>query len=91
MYGAPPPQWEDLTAEDVTVLRDEAGRLGKKDFTVTVGGRPRRDDLQAEADYVTSLDLAGADWWSEYVSPTTSIGDARALIAGGPVRSTRNL
>lgn len=91
MYGTPPPQWKDLTAEDVARLKDEARRLGNEAFVVAVGGRPRRDDLHAEVDYVTSLDLAGADWWSEYVPPSTSIDDARGLIEGGPIRSTANL
>lgn len=88
MYAAPPPQWRDLTADDVAMLKDEARSLGKEDFVVAVGGRPRRDDLADEVDYVTSLDDAGTDWWSEYVPPATSVDAARALIAEGPIRST---
>ncbi|MBO0880887.1 MAG: LLM class flavin-dependent oxidoreductase [Mycobacterium sp.] len=87
MYGAPPPQWQDLTADDVVTLKDEARELGKGDFVVAVGGRPRRDDLAAEVEYVTSLDEAGADWWCEYVPPATSVDDARALIVQGPIRA----
>lgn len=87
LYGTPPPDWQDLTGEDVRGLKDEARRQGKDDFVVAVGGRPRRDDRDAEVDYVTSLAEAGADWWCEYVPPTTAVDDARALITGGPVRS----
>ncbi|GAB3927829.1 hypothetical protein GCM10011575_10880 [Microlunatus endophyticus] len=90
MYGTPPPQWVDLTVADVIALKYEARRLGKDDFVVTVGGRPRRDDLGAEIDYVTSLEQAGADWWCEYVPPATAVEDARTLISNGPIRSTRS-
>lgn len=87
LYGTPPPDWQDLTAEDVLELKTEARSRGKDDFVVAVGGRRRRDDHAAEIEYVTSLAVAGADWWCEYVPPTTSLEDARRLITGGPIRS----
>ncbi|QGN33773.1 LLM class flavin-dependent oxidoreductase [Microlunatus sp. Gsoil 973] len=87
LYGTPPPDWIDLTGRDVRALKDEASRQGNDHFVVRVGGRPRRDDLDAEIDYVTSLAAAGTDWRTEYVPPTTSVEDARALISGGPLRA----
>lgn len=87
LYGTPPPDWQDLTADDVRGLKDEAAVAGNPDFVVAVGGRRRRTDLAAEVDYVSSIAAAGADWWSEYVSPETSPDEARTLISGGPIRA----
>jgi alkanesulfonate monooxygenase SsuD/methylene tetrahydromethanopterin reductase-like flavin-dependent oxidoreductase (luciferase family) len=87
MYGTPPPQWQDLTADDVLQLRQEAHAAGKDDFVIAVGGRQRRDDHEAEVEYVTSLDQAGADWWCEYLPPGPSVASVRRSIEGGPIRS----
>ncbi|SDS05898.1 LLM class flavin-dependent oxidoreductase [Microlunatus soli] len=87
LYGTPPPDWQDLTADDVRALKDEAAAAGNAHFVVAVGGRQRRADLDAEVDYVSSIAAADADWWSEYVPPDRSLEDTRALIAGGPLRA----
>lgn len=87
LYGAPPPTWTDLNDEDVRDLKQDAREAGKDDFVVAVGGRPRHEDLGAEQEYVTSLAVAGADWWSEYVPPESPVDAARALIAAGPIRA----
>ncbi|GAB3407952.1 LLM class flavin-dependent oxidoreductase [Flindersiella endophytica] len=91
LYGVPPDEWRDLTATDVCELRATArarrGAAAGDAFVIAVGGRQRRDDLAAEADYVTSLAEAGTDWWHEYIEPSTPLDVARARIAGGPIRA----
>ncbi len=88
LYHGIPPEWDDLTADDVRALRREAReRRGDDDFVVAVGGRERRADLAAETDYVTSLAEAGATWWHEYVPPRLSQEEARSIIERGPIRA----
>lgn len=87
LYGAPPPDWKDLSAADVTELKEDARRHGNDSYVVAVGGRRRREHIDAEVEYVTSLAAAGTDWWNEHVPPQTSPDDARALIAAGPIRA----
>jgi alkanesulfonate monooxygenase SsuD/methylene tetrahydromethanopterin reductase-like flavin-dependent oxidoreductase (luciferase family) len=82
LYGLPPPDWVDLTPEDVAALRADAARTS---FVIAVGGRERRDDLDAERRYVRSLADAGADWWHEYVPPRLDLAEARRRIVAGPV------
>lgn len=82
LYRIPPPQWEDLTPDDVAALRREAGPTP---YAIAVGGRQRRDNLAAERRYVTSIAAAGADWWHEYVPPGLPIETARQIIKGGPL------
>ncbi len=84
LYRVPPPDWEDLTPDDVARLRADAGHPS---YVVAVGGRERRDDLVAERRYVASLADAGADWWHEYVPPRLSWPEARRRIQAGPVRA----
>ncbi|WP_152363850.1 LLM class flavin-dependent oxidoreductase [Microlunatus speluncae] len=86
LYRLPPPDWQDVTAEDVASLRSDADAAGKPDFTICVGGRQRADDRAADLRYLAGLEAAGADWWTEYVPPTLSYSEARALIKGGPLR-----
>ncbi len=82
LYRVPPPEWEDLTPEDVAALRADAGRAS---YVIVVGGRERGDDLAADRAYVASLADAGADWWQEYVPPRLSLAEARRRIESGPI------
>ncbi len=82
LYRVPPPEWEDITPDDVAGLRADAD---DPSYVVVVGGRERRDDLVAEQGYVASLADAGADWWQEYVPPRLSRAEARRRIVAGPV------
>jgi len=83
LYRVKPPDWDDVTPDDVRELRADAG---SRPFTIVVGGRRRRDDERAERDYVAALAEAGADWWQEYLSPETPLEAARDHIARGPLR-----
>lgn len=83
LYRVPPPEWQDVTPDDVAALRADAGRPS---FVIVVGGRERRDDLAAEGEYVASLAEAGADWWQEYVPPRLEPAEARRRIMAGPIR-----
>ena len=83
LYRVPPPEWQDVTADDVAALRADAGRSS---FAIIVGGRERREDLAAERAYVASLADAGADWWQEYVPPRLDLAEARRRIVAGPMR-----
>ncbi len=83
LYRVPPPEWQDVTADDVAALRADAGRSS---FVIIVGGRERREDLAAERAYVASLADAGADWWQEYVPPRLDLAEARRRIMAGPIR-----
>jgi len=88
LYRVPPPDWEDLTASYIQMLRESAAvRRGDDSFVVAVGGRERGDDLQAEIDYVSTIAAVGAAWWHEYVPPRVPLEVARARIEGGPIRA----
>lgn len=82
LYGVPPPDWLDLTPEDVAGLRAEAA---DPSYVVAVGGRQRRDDAASERRYVASLAAAGADWWHEYLPPSMPYDEALSRIKAGPV------
>jgi len=83
LYRVPPPEWEDLTPDDVAALRADAGPAP---YVIAVGGRERRKDLDAERAYVAALAEAGADWWHEYVPPRLDLAEARGRIVAGPLR-----
>jgi hypothetical protein len=83
LYRVPPPDWEDLTPDDVAALRADAPGSS---YVVLVGGRERREDLPAERAYVAALADAGADWWHEYVPPRLTLAEARRRIEAGPIR-----
>jgi hypothetical protein len=83
LYRVPPPEWQDVTADDVAALRSDAGRAA---FVIAVGGRERREDLTAERAYVASLAGAGTDWWHEYVPPRLDLAEARRRVVAGPIR-----
>jgi alkanesulfonate monooxygenase SsuD/methylene tetrahydromethanopterin reductase-like flavin-dependent oxidoreductase (luciferase family) len=89
LYAVPPDQgWRDLSADEVRDLHSTAReRRGDDDFVVLVGGRARREDLDAETEYVTGLARAGATWWHEYIPPSTPLATAKARIEAGPVRA----
>ena len=83
LYRVPPPEWEDVTPQDVAALRADAP---SSSYVIVVGGRERRDDLAAERAHVASIADAGADWWQEYVPPRLGFAEARRRIVAGPVR-----
>jgi alkanesulfonate monooxygenase SsuD/methylene tetrahydromethanopterin reductase-like flavin-dependent oxidoreductase (luciferase family) len=89
LYRTTPPNWEDLTPDDVRELRRLAQeQRGSGDrFDIAVGGRERRDDEAAERDYIAALADAGATWWHEFLPPTTQLQAARDHIAQGPLRA----
>jgi alkanesulfonate monooxygenase SsuD/methylene tetrahydromethanopterin reductase-like flavin-dependent oxidoreductase (luciferase family) len=81
LYRLPPPDWEDLSPDDVSALREEAG----EGYVILVGGRERGEDLAADRRYVAAVADAGADWWQEYVPPRLTRAEARARIEAGPI------
>jgi alkanesulfonate monooxygenase SsuD/methylene tetrahydromethanopterin reductase-like flavin-dependent oxidoreductase (luciferase family) len=88
LYRAEPPDWVDMTPDDVHELRRRASERpdGGAGFTITIGGRARGDDLEAERSYIASIAEAGADWWNEWVPPQTPVARVRELISAGPLR-----
>jgi alkanesulfonate monooxygenase SsuD/methylene tetrahydromethanopterin reductase-like flavin-dependent oxidoreductase (luciferase family) len=88
LFRVTPPEWEDLTVDDVRRLRaDATTRRGPdRPFYIAVGGRERRADARAEVEYVRELAEAGATWWHEWVPPATPLEAVRAHISGGPLR-----
>jgi alkanesulfonate monooxygenase SsuD/methylene tetrahydromethanopterin reductase-like flavin-dependent oxidoreductase (luciferase family) len=88
LYRAEPPDWEDMTPDDVRRLRGLASSRpdGGRGFTIVIGGRRRGDDLESERRYIASLADAGADWWNEWVPPETPVKRVRELVAAGPLR-----
>jgi alkanesulfonate monooxygenase SsuD/methylene tetrahydromethanopterin reductase-like flavin-dependent oxidoreductase (luciferase family) len=89
LYRAEPPDWVDMSPDDVRELRRLASERPDHGaaFTITIGGRPRGPDPNAERRYVTSIAEAGADWWNEWVPPQTPVDRVRELIAAGPLRA----
>ena len=77
-HGGP---WQDMTPDDVRTLRELAGA---RPFTVCVGGRERRDDWEAERDWIRSVADAGADWWGEFVAAAAP-EEMRAAVDRGPL------
>ena len=71
----------DMAPADVRRLR---GLAGDRPYTIAVGGRPRRDDWDAERDFVRDVGRAGADWWVEWVAPAER-ETMRAAVARGPL------
>jgi alkanesulfonate monooxygenase SsuD/methylene tetrahydromethanopterin reductase-like flavin-dependent oxidoreductase (luciferase family) len=86
LYKALPPEWDDMTPDDVREFRRLASGAGREGFVIAIGGRQRREDLGTEREYVASLADACADWWHEWVHPQTPLDTVRALIAAGPLR-----
>jgi alkanesulfonate monooxygenase SsuD/methylene tetrahydromethanopterin reductase-like flavin-dependent oxidoreductase (luciferase family) len=72
----------DLSPDDVRVLREAAG---ERPYDITVGGRARDDDLEAERERLRAVAAAGATWSGEYVPPGTREA-MRAAVDRGPLR-----
>jgi alkanesulfonate monooxygenase SsuD/methylene tetrahydromethanopterin reductase-like flavin-dependent oxidoreductase (luciferase family) len=87
LYRAEPPDWDDLTPDDVAALRAEVARARgtAEGYDIAVGGRQPEADRAAEARYVTALAAAGATWWHEFLAPETPLERVRAHIAAGPL------
>ncbi|HEX6457663.1 MAG TPA: LLM class flavin-dependent oxidoreductase [Thermoleophilaceae bacterium] len=83
LYRVEPPDWEDLRPDEVRELRAAAGDA----FDIAVGGRERREDEDAEREYVRELAAAGATWWHEYLPPTMPLRVVRDHIERGPLRA----
>jgi alkanesulfonate monooxygenase SsuD/methylene tetrahydromethanopterin reductase-like flavin-dependent oxidoreductase (luciferase family) len=83
LYKQAPADGEaDMTPEDVRVVRE---RAGARPYDIAVGGRARRDDWDAEREWISSLEAAGATWWGDWIAPA----DREAMVAAvqrGPLR-----
>jgi alkanesulfonate monooxygenase SsuD/methylene tetrahydromethanopterin reductase-like flavin-dependent oxidoreductase (luciferase family) len=88
LYRAEPPDWTDMTPDDVRRLRELASSRpdGGRGFAVVIGGRRRQENLAAERRYIASLAEAGADWWNEWVPPQTPVERVAELVGAGPLR-----
>jgi alkanesulfonate monooxygenase SsuD/methylene tetrahydromethanopterin reductase-like flavin-dependent oxidoreductase (luciferase family) len=79
---------EDLTPEDVRqilarVERERADPAAP--FDLVVGGDERREDWEEERSVVSSLEVAGATWWLEWVAAAPFEEMCRAVVRG-PLR-----
>lgn len=71
-----------LPPEAVADLR---ARAGGREWTIAVGGSPRRQDWDEEREHVRAIRAAGADWWIEWLEPAGR--DAmRGAAERGPLR-----
>ncbi|HEV2356963.1 MAG TPA: LLM class flavin-dependent oxidoreductase [bacterium] len=78
--------WEDLRAEDVSAIRAAAGAFPRsRPFEISVGGRRRRPDWDAERAHIQTVAHFGATWWTEYVPPSDA-ATMRAAVELGPLR-----
>jgi alkanesulfonate monooxygenase SsuD/methylene tetrahydromethanopterin reductase-like flavin-dependent oxidoreductase (luciferase family) len=82
LYKHPPEGSQRMTPEDVGALRE---RAGERPFAIAVGGDRRRDDWEAERDWIRGVAEAGATWWMEWVPPGDR-GAMRAAVERGPLR-----
>ncbi len=72
----------EWTADDIRNLRAQIGP--RRDLTV--GGRARAEDWEADRALAQSLADAGATWWIEWIPPADD-DTMRQAIARGPLRS----
>ncbi len=79
LYGT---RQHDLAPDDVRAIRANAG---DRPYDVMLGGRARRDDVDADRAWMRSVAEAGATWWSEYV-PAAERGDMRKAVDRGPLK-----
>jgi hypothetical protein len=82
LYKHAPEGSQRMTPEDVGALRE---RAGERPFAIAVGGDRRRDDWEAERDWIRGVAEAGATWWMEWVPPGDR-GAMRAAVERGPLR-----
>ena len=85
LYKAPS-HGSDETGMSPDDVRDLRRRAGDRGFTIAVGGRPRRDDVDAERRLMASLDEAGADWWVEWIAPSDPAA-MEGAVDRGPLRA----
>ena len=71
-----------LPPEAVADLR---ARAGDRNWTLAVGGSPRREDWDAEREHISAIHEAGADWWIEWIEPADR-ETMRAVADRGPLR-----
>jgi alkanesulfonate monooxygenase SsuD/methylene tetrahydromethanopterin reductase-like flavin-dependent oxidoreductase (luciferase family) len=89
LYRVEPPDWQDVSADDVRKLRSDAADTRQDEgtgFDICVGGRERGEDESAERAYLAEIEEAGATWWHEYLPPSTPVEAARERIGRGPLR-----
>ena len=90
LYRAQPPEWVDLTPDDVRAMQERAAAVRGPDappYDVCVGGRQRRQDLDEERAYGAAIAAAGATWRAEFVPPNLEPDDLRRRVEAGPLRS----
>ena len=75
--------WEDMSPDDVRALRTAAG---ERPYEIAVGGRARREDWDAEREWIRAVAEAGATWWGEFV-PSADEASMRAAVERGPLRA----
>jgi alkanesulfonate monooxygenase SsuD/methylene tetrahydromethanopterin reductase-like flavin-dependent oxidoreductase (luciferase family) len=81
--GAPPDDWQDMTAVDVQDIR---AAVARPDFDICLGGRQRAEDWDAEREHIRSVADAGATWWCEWVNPADRQATYDA-VRRGPLRA----
>jgi alkanesulfonate monooxygenase SsuD/methylene tetrahydromethanopterin reductase-like flavin-dependent oxidoreductase (luciferase family) len=72
----------DMTPDDVRVVRDNAGT---EPYDIAVGGRARRDDVDAGREWIGGVEAAGATWWGEWIRPADR-ETMRSAVKRGPLR-----
>jgi len=88
LYKVEPPEWDDMTPDDVHELRRLAAeRPQSGHFDVVVGGRRRSEDEAADRERIAALAEAGATWWNEWVPPDTPYERVREIVCAGPQRA----
>jgi alkanesulfonate monooxygenase SsuD/methylene tetrahydromethanopterin reductase-like flavin-dependent oxidoreductase (luciferase family) len=89
LYRAEPPDWVDVTVDDVRTMRERAAAVHGPDapYDVCVGGRQRKEDLDQERAYGAAIAAAGATWRAEFVPPNLPPDELRRRVQGGPLRS----
>jgi hypothetical protein len=71
-----------MSPDEVRALR---GLAGDRPYDVCVGGRRRREDEEAEREWIRGVAEAGATWWCEFV-PAAERDAMRTAVERGPLR-----